>query len=223
MIAPDIIHISPNSTPGTPTGRGVVIHATRSGVSNNPSEFQGTLNWFGRPDVGLSSHWVIARDGRKARVVPDDKRAVHAGEHNATHWGIELEQGVEDDGFTVVQLSALVDVCRGYVHDFGVPAVHATSSAEPGFIGHQETAQGRRVGKSDPGRWFPWTNFIAALREGNVDEREKQELDERRAKAELDIALLFKYRTRPVRSGWVEIVTNAGAPLNPPVVIDVSR
>jgi len=125
----------------------------------NPGEMEGTLNWFANPASKVSAHWVIARDGRAARVIPDNFSAWHAQEHNVTHWGIELEQGVEGDGFTDAQIAKLILVCQGYVEDFGVPAVHAMN----GFVGHQETAQGRRVGKSDPGVLFPWGEFIAAL------------------------------------------------------------
>ena len=163
MIKPDILAHSSNFTIRQPSGKAVVIHATRSGVSMNPNEFQGTLNWFKRADVGLSSHWVISRTGVTARVVNDDCLAVHAGEHNATHWGIELEQGVEADGFTGPQIDALVAVCKGYVADFGVPPIHISTGTAPGFIGHEETPQGRRVGKSDPGAGFPWVGFINAL------------------------------------------------------------
>lgn len=163
MIQPDISRPSPNSRVGQPTGRLVVIHATRSGVSGNPREFEGTLNWLSRTDVGLSAHWVIDRDGKTARMVDDNRSAIHAGEDNPRSWGIELCQGVESDGFTAPQLAKLAEVCRGYRDDFGVPAVHSTQSSVPGFIGHQETTQGRRDGKSDPGRLFPWGEFMAAM------------------------------------------------------------
>jgi len=163
MIEPDVTRLSPNFSASPPTQRLVVIHATRSGTSNNPSEFDGTLNWFGRTDSQVSSHWVIGRDGRKARVVADGQQAWHSGEHNVG-WGIELEQGVSADGFTPPQLAALTEVCAGYVLDFGVPAVHTLDAGQPGFIGHEETKQGKRVGKSDPGSLFAWDAFIAGLR-----------------------------------------------------------
>ena len=123
----------------------------------NPSELEGTLNWFKNPVARVSSHWVIGRNGEKVRVIDDDKQAWHAGQHNATHWGIELEQGVESDGFTPEQMAALVAVCKGY----GVPVTHDFN----GFIGHQETPQGRASGKSDPGSLFNWDGFINELRQ----------------------------------------------------------
>ena len=51
----------------------------------------------------------------------------------------------------------------------------------------------------------------------------QSELDERRAKAELDIALLFKYRAQWVGTDHVRLVNNDGSALVPPVLIDVSR
>ncbi len=167
MIAPDIIRLSPNHNAYPVSGHTVIIHATRSGHSMNPTEFEGTLNYMmlTNPPAGpVSSHWVIARDGRKARVVPDNLQAWHAGTDNPRAWGIELEQGAENDGFTPEQIAALVSVCEGYRDDFGVPAVHAAAPWGMGFIGHQETLQGRSFGKTDPGHLFPWDDFIAALR-----------------------------------------------------------
>jgi N-acetyl-anhydromuramyl-L-alanine amidase AmpD len=163
MIEPDVTRLSPNFSASPPTAKLVVIHSTRSGKSNNPTEFEGTLNWFARNDSQVSSHWVIGRDGSKARVVADGQQAWHAGEHNVG-WGIELEQGVSDDGFTQKQLAALTEVCAGYVMDFGVPPVHTLDASQAGFIGHEETRQGKRVGKSDPGTKFVWDSFIEALR-----------------------------------------------------------
>lgn len=168
MIAPDIIRWSPNvnrdgnGVPLRLNARTVIIHATRSGKSMNPTEFIGTLNYMATPGT-VSSQWVIARDGRAARCVPDDQQAWHAGEDNDNAFGIELEQGAEQDGFTAPQIDKLVAVCKGYMVDFGVAPVHATSSTMSGFIGHQETAQGQRSGKSDPGAGFPWDAFMNAL------------------------------------------------------------
>lgn len=164
MIAPDLVRLSPNinDAPMPGTTRTVLIHCTRSGTPMNPTEFIGTLNYMSRPGT-TSSHWVVSRDGEKARVVNDNKQAWHAGTDNDNAWGIEIEQAAEQDGFTDVQLAAVVDICKGYRDDFNVPPRHATNSTEGGFIGHQETAQGKSFGKSDPGRHFPWQWFIDQL------------------------------------------------------------
>jgi N-acetyl-anhydromuramyl-L-alanine amidase AmpD len=228
MIEPSLNVFSPNynrlpsGQPALLTAQTVIIHATRSGISMNPSEFMGTLNYMTRQGT-VSSHWVIARDGQTARVIGDNHQAWHAQEDNDNTWGIEIEQGVETDGFTPEQMASLVAVCKGYVADFGVAPAHVQDSKTSGFVGHQETVQGRRNGKSDPGSLFDWDGFIAALKEDDLSEAEKQELDERRAKAELDIALLFKYRVQPRDNGWVEIVGNDGASFNPPLLVDVTR
>lgn len=168
MIQPDIFHPSPNKYERPVIGRTVIIHATRSGKPMNPTEFAGTLNYMASPGT-TSSHWVISRTGLKARVVQDQFQAWHAAADNDNCWGIELEQGAEMDGFELPQLNALIEICRDYMAECNVPAVHVTSSSEPGFIGHQETAQGRGQGKSDPGRLFPWLWFIGALLTPQVD------------------------------------------------------
>lgn len=167
MIKPDITRLSPNIN-DAPMPKGVktvIIHCTRSGNAGNPSEFDGTLNYMA--ELGTtSSHWVISRDGRAARVVEDNQQAWHAGDDNDNAWGIEIEQPVEDDGFTMPQMNKLVEVCRGYRDDFGVLPRHVHDSGSGGFVGHQETAQGRSWGKSDPGRWFNWDWFIQQLQTG---------------------------------------------------------
>lgn len=181
---PDDTRLSPNfnSFPLVSGSKTVIIHATRSGKPNNPTELIGTLNFMSTPGT-VSSHWVVGRQGEKVRVVPDNRQAWHASEDNARCWGIEVCQGVESDGFTTPQLAALAEICRGYMADFSVPAVHCGASTTPGFIGHEETAQGKRFGKSDPGNLFDWSAFIASLKGDPVDEAELNELADRRALA----------------------------------------
>lgn len=190
MIAPDVTSASPHFNAAAPSAQGVVIHATRSGKSMNPTEFIGTLNHFKnpyptQPKSRASAQWLIGRDGRKARIISDHQQAWHAGQHNATHFGIELEQGVEADGFTEQQLLSLILVCRGYVEDFGI----APSRGFIGFIAHSETPQGLAIGKSDPGRFFPWDWFITALQEDDMPTLE-------------EIALAFASYVHFVRNGF---------------------
>jgi len=161
MLKPDLELHSPNYNPYLVQGRTVIIHATRSGKSNYAQEAIGTINWMMREGT-VSSHWLITRDGRAIRLVPDYYQAWHGGSDNRFCWGIELEQGVESDGFTDIQIARLKDVMRHYHEEEGVPYNHAATSEFPGFIGHQETAQGQSYGKTDPGSLFPWETVLAS-------------------------------------------------------------
>lgn len=164
MIPFDEIKLSPNLVKAPVNGSTVIIHATRSGISHYARELEATLNWFSRPG-NPSSNFVIDYDGTIVLVVDPAFRAAHAQEDNDNAWGIEVCQGVESDGFTDKQYEALARVCRGFMADYNVPAIHCVSSIMPGFIGHEETAQGKRNGKSDPGRLFDWDRFISSLTE----------------------------------------------------------
>ena len=109
---------------------------------------------------------VIGREPHStARVVPDEQQAWHAGEDNDNTWGIEICQGWWSDGFTDAQMDQVVDAAKHYMA-LGVPARHAKTSNDPegGFIGHEETAQGKAGGKSDPGPLFDWDDFITRLK-----------------------------------------------------------
>src|SRR5690606_16686439 len=152
-----------------PSRKQVIIHATRSGVQPRwPLELEATLNHFANPypdspNSRASSHWVIGPAGEKVRVVSDNLQAWHAGEDNLA-FGIEVCQSRVDDPFSEAQIEALIEVCAGYCTDFGVPAVHAAGSGQDGFLGHEESSHGKRVGKTDPGPQFPWVTFIDRLR-----------------------------------------------------------
>lgn len=165
----DLIITTTHQTDAPVQGPGlVIIHATRSGTSGNPNEYIGTLNWMRRDDIPLdqrvSSHEVIGRAaGQTAQVVPRNKQAWHAGEHNVIAWGVELCQGVNADGYTEPQLEQLVDLAIDYCTFHGVAARHSPNTSTSGFIGHEETPQGKRNGKSDPGTTFPWIWFLDEL------------------------------------------------------------
>lgn len=82
-----------------------------------------------------------------------------------------------------------------------------------------------------PSSRIPWEEILT------TSNPEQRELHERRAKAELDIALLFRYRTSwvqwsgsswvpvpyPLQTTYVELLDNSGMTLAPRVIIDVAR
>jgi N-acetylmuramoyl-L-alanine amidase len=108
------------------------------------------------PAAAVSSHYVVDEDGSVFRLVPEDRRAWHAG---VSHWrgqaslnarsiGIEIvnpghEWGYRD--FPVLQLAAVCDLSLLILARHGIPARNV--------VAHSDVAPDR---KEDPGERFDW-------------------------------------------------------------------
>ncbi len=108
------------------------------------------------PAAQVSSHYVVDEDGAVIRLVPEDKRAWHAG---VSYWrghtalngrsiGIEIvnpghEWGYRD--FPVLQLAAVCDLCLSILERHPIPARNV--------VAHSDVAPDR---KQDPGERFDW-------------------------------------------------------------------
>jgi N-acetylmuramoyl-L-alanine amidase len=108
------------------------------------------------PESSVSAHYLIERDGRTHWLVPDERRAWHAGvgvwgkaeDINSISLGIELvnpghEWGYEP--FPEAQIDALLILLRRLKSEYHVPRSR--------IIGHSDVAPDR---KEDPGEKFPW-------------------------------------------------------------------
>ena len=152
-------------TRGAP--RAVVIHSTRSTIATktDAQELQATINWFMSVNSQASAHWVVS-ELERVRMVEDKYPAWHAVEHSWEAYGIEITQPTKDRPYKEGHYQNLVKVCIPYVLA-GIPIVHLSTflygDAQRGFVGHEETQQGRRDGKSDPGPQFDWAKFIGML------------------------------------------------------------
>jgi len=161
--------LSPNHYKGWTEGppRAVIIHSTRSTVASKTDvqELQSTINWFMTVNSQASSHWVVS-ELERVRIVEDKYPAWHAVEHSWEAYGIEITQPTSDRPYKEGHYQNLVKVCLPYVQA-GIPVIHLPSfnygDTQRGFVGHEETQQGRRDGKSDPGSQFDWTKFISML------------------------------------------------------------
>lgn len=108
----------------------------------------------------VSSHFVVARDGRLTQFVSTHDRAWHAGlsSHegrercNDFSIGIELE-GSDDTAFEDAQYGVLASLTE------------ALAAAHPlrWVAGHEHIAPGR---KTDPGQHFDWARYRALLDQG---------------------------------------------------------
>jgi hypothetical protein len=105
----DLVKISPHkSSRNGMKISGIVIH-------NTLGTYESSVAWL--TDVRRvrdlsSAHYVVARDGRIARLVEDKDKAWHAGERNGWTIGIEIESSKSMPGVTPVQLDRLNELVK---------------------------------------------------------------------------------------------------------------
>ena len=139
----------------------VVIHAT------NMADCAAARARLCDPTAEVSAHWLIAEDGRTEALVPEDRRAWHAGagqwrgedDVNSRSIGVELANPM-DRPFPEPQMAALEGLLRGIMGRWrlGPEAV----------IAHSDMAPDR---KDDPGPRFDWARLARqglALGAGSV-------------------------------------------------------
>ena len=111
------------------------------------------------PDSGVSSHYVVAEDGQVLRLVPEEKRAWHAGKSwwrgvddvNSASVGIEIVNPGHEFGyrpFPEPQIDALIPLVADIVRRHSIKP--------PYVVGHSDIAP---VRKEDPGELFPWARL----------------------------------------------------------------
>lgn len=108
------------------------------------------------PAAEVSAHYCITEEGEVIRLVPEDKRAWHAGRSrwrgiddvNSASVGIELDHPGHALGyrpFADRQIEALVPLLHRIVQAHDIPRANV--------VGHSDVAPAR---KTDPGELFPW-------------------------------------------------------------------
>jgi len=119
------------------------------------------------PAAEVSAHYVVREDGTVVYMVPEDKRAWHAGvarwqgegDLNSRSIGVEIVNGGHDvplaDGtlppFPRVQIAAVISLSRAILSRHDIPQTR--------IVGHSDIAPAR---KRDPGEHFPWKTLSDA-------------------------------------------------------------
>jgi N-acetylmuramoyl-L-alanine amidase len=109
----------------------------------------------------VSSHYFIDEDGTVLQLVPEARRAWHAGKSswkgqtdlNSSSIGIEIVNGGHDGGlpdFPAIQIEAVINLCRDICARHNIPAERV--------LAHSDIAPGRKI---DPGEKFPWSTLHA--------------------------------------------------------------
>lgn len=151
-------HLSPNHGPRPPAMaiNMLVLHYT--GMESG----EAALDRLCDPAAEVSAHYLVGEDGRVCQLVPEHRRAWHAGhatwrgqgDINSRSIGIEIVNPGHAWGyrpFQEAQIAALVPLCQGIIARHGVPAQNV--------VGHSDIAPNR---KEDPGELFSWRQLAKA-------------------------------------------------------------
>lgn len=167
----------------------IVIHATR-GATTPDKQYQATVNWMKSPNNannrmyptwGSSCDYIVGAKGEVAMVgKPQTTRANwSAGYGESGTWAldeyaiaIETAQSDAKEPFTMEALLALADLSRRLTSNNDIkirrifPVLPQWGPVPSGFVGHEDSANGVELGKSDPGKQFPWKAFIFDVKWG---------------------------------------------------------
>ncbi len=147
---------SPNFDERTAAPDIILLHYT------GMADAESALARLRDPAAKVSCHYVVLEDGRILQLVPEDKRAWHAGiaswegegDVNGRSIGIEVvNRGHDFDypDFPPVQIEALIALCRDIAERRRI--------APEKVLAHSDVAPLRKV---DPGEKFPWKKLFKA-------------------------------------------------------------
>lgn len=131
----------------------IVLHAT-------VIDLAATLSGFERTTSGMSSHYVVDKDGSVFQMVKEADRAWHAGESfwkgrfDINNYSIGIEMVNRNDGIDPwpdEQVNAVVDLCRYLVKKYGI--------VRDNVVTHEWIAGYPGRGKTDP-KGFPMDTFL---------------------------------------------------------------
>jgi len=147
---------SPNFDARTAPPDMIVLHYT--GMPTG----EAALERMRDPEAKVSAHYMVEEDGRIFSLVPEERRAWHAGKGfwkgatdiNAVSVGVEIvnpghEFGYRD--FPDAQIEAVIDLIADIRSRWTIPDAR--------ILGHSDTAPDR---KEDPGELFPWRRLAEA-------------------------------------------------------------
>ncbi|THD61438.1 N-acetylmuramoyl-L-alanine amidase [Phenylobacterium sp.] len=147
---------SPNFDARTAPPDILVLHYT--GMRTGPE----ALDRLRDPEAKVSSHYMVEEDGRIFRLVPEERRAWHAGVSywkgerniNGVSIGVEIVNPGHEFGyrpFPEAQVAAVVSLITDIRSRWMIP--------DDRIVGHADVAPGR---KQDPGELFPWKRLAEA-------------------------------------------------------------
>ena len=191
---------------------------------------QAAVDRLRDPEAKVSSHYVVMEDGEVLRLVPEARRASHAGISywrghtalNARSIGIEIVNPGHEWGyrpFPALQMAAVADLCLEILARHPIPARNV--------IAHSDIAPDR---KQDPGEFFDWEG-LAKLGIGLWPEAPTETVPADEARA-LEGLAAIGYPVAPERPGlalaafqrhWRQSLVNGTADAETCAVIEAVR
>jgi N-acetylmuramoyl-L-alanine amidase len=126
------------------------------------AEENEALLWLTVPPSRVSAHYLVFEDGGIVQMVPEARRAWHAGlsswggfaDVNSRSIGIEIANPGHDGGlppYPAIQIERVIALCRDIVERHAI---------RPDLVlAHSDVAPAR---KEDPGELFPWQELYDA-------------------------------------------------------------
>jgi N-acetylmuramoyl-L-alanine amidase len=148
---------SPNHGPRAKPLSALILHYTGMPTS------EGALELLCSPIREVSAHYFVEEDGRVLQLVPEERRAWHAGlsywagesDMNSASIGIEIVHPghIDPHPYPASQIEAVIALSRDICKRRGI--------APERVLAHSDIAPRRKI---DPGEFFPWE----ALARGGV-------------------------------------------------------
>ncbi len=120
------------------------------------------LQWLCNPVSNVSSHYFVFENGHVLQLVPEARRAWHAGvsswhgetDVNSASIGVEIANPGHPGGlppYPDAQIAAVTGLCRDICARWRIPPERV--------LAHSDVAPGRKI---DPGENFPWRRLAEA-------------------------------------------------------------
>jgi N-acetylmuramoyl-L-alanine amidase len=149
---------SPNHEPRYGVTRPDILLLHYTGMATTEAALERLCD----PGPRVSSHYLVFEDGAIIQLVPEARRAYHAGtsswegttDINSRSIGIEIGNQGHDYGspvFPEVQIAAVIALTRDIVNRWPITPARV--------LAHSDVAPNR---KRDPGEIFPWARLAAA-------------------------------------------------------------
>lgn len=155
----------------------IVIHTMETPETRGKAYQVAT--WFAGPSSPQASAHYMVDDAEVYSTVAEANTAWAVGDWKLNEYSISIEHAGSakqtptqwDDAYSNAELKISAKLAAEIAKRYGIPLIHLTpgevNDGRSGFIGHVDvtTAQKIKGGHTDPGPNFPWSKYLALVKE----------------------------------------------------------